>query len=151
MLFPGVGWMPSCPCLICCLVTDLIPPHKQSGVKPRHSLSLCCPCCSWLCLKEPFWDERTLSLPPEAAQLRFTQQCDGQLTFLGPKLVLVTVLGGLVCISLVLLLPTMHLAVLWGGRSRVVVRSQWFLWGLGVHGGCLGLLELGAVGCDRND
>lgn len=84
-----------------------------------------------------FWDERTLRLPPEAAQLRLTEQCDGQLTFLGPKLVLTTALGGLVCVSLVFVLPTRHLAVLWGGRRRVLVRSQWFLWSLGVRDGCL--------------
>lgn len=52
--FLCVGWMPLWPCLICCLVTNLIQSQKQARVKPWHSLSLCCPCCSWLCLKEPF-------------------------------------------------------------------------------------------------
>lgn len=48
-----VRWKPLCPCLICCLVTHLIQPHKRARVKPWHSLGLCCPCCSLLCLKEP--------------------------------------------------------------------------------------------------
>lgn len=38
---------------------------------------------------------QTCRLPPEAAQLTFMQQCDGQLTFPGPKLVLPAAPGGL--------------------------------------------------------